>query len=164
MRAVMYSFGNKLFLVVSDVHWKKIDLNEINKFENIRGEEINEIKIILANEVTKITHGKIKSYQAYNASKEILEKGWSRDSIPNAELEKKILSLGVPAFQIFSYKNILCKSNSEARRLIKQGGAKINGKKVEDFNTIITESYVKNNNCLYISAGAKRHALIKIID
>ena len=40
----------------------------------------------------------------------------------------------------------------------------INGEKIKDYNTIITESYVKNKNCLYISAGTKRHALIKIID
>ena len=142
----------------------EIDLSEIKKYENIRGEEINEIKIILANEVTKITHGKIKSNEAHKASKEILEKGWSNDGIPNAEIERKLLSLGVPAFQIFSYKNILCKSNSEARRLIKQGGAKINGEKIKDFNTIINDSYLKNENCLYISAGTKRHALIKAID
>ncbi len=142
----------------------EIELSQIKKYENIKGEEINEIKILLANEVTKITHGKTKSEEALKASKEILEKGWSNDSIPKTEIDKKSLSKGLSAFHIFSYNKILCTSNSEARRLIQQGGAKINGKKITDFNIIIDDSYIIEENCLYISAGTKRHALIKVID
>ena len=142
----------------------EIELNEIKRYEKLKGAELNEVKIILANEVTKVTHGNNKSLQALQASKEIKEKGWSKESIPNTNLKKEFLVKGIPAFQIFSLSTLLCQSNSEARRLIKQGGAKINGKKITDFNKIIDESYIKENNSLYISAGSKRHALIKIID
>ena len=142
----------------------ELDLNEINRFENIKGEEINDAKILLANSVTEITHGKKASIDAEKSSLEIIEKGYSNKTISSEEMNYEILDDGMPIYKIFSYKEILCKSNSEARRLITQGGAKINGKKIEDFNIIVTKDFFNEEKCLYLSAGGKRHALLKLVN
>ena len=69
----------------------------------------------------------------------------------------------MPLYKIFSLEKVLCKSNSDARRLILQGGAKLNGKKISDHNYSITKKDIQKNNLIFISAGTKRHAIIKII-
>ena len=66
-------------------------------------------------------------------------------------------------YKIFCLDKILCKSNSDARRLITQGAAKINGKKIIDFNYLVTEKDIIDNSVIQISIGKKKHALINII-
>ena len=142
----------------------EISLEEINKYENLKGEELNQVKIILANEITAITHGKDKATDAQRASEEILSKGWTLQNISSTTIKMKDLNEGIPVYKIFAFDNILCKSNSEARRLIKQGGAKLNGIKITDENMKVNTNLVGKDNSIHISAGTKRHALIKIID
>ena len=74
-----------------------------------------------------------------------------------------MLEGGTPVYKIFALNNILCKSNSDARRLIQQGGAKLNGKKILDYNYLVTRADIQKNNLILISAGTKRHALIQVI-
>ena len=74
-----------------------------------------------------------------------------------------MLKKGVQIYKIFCLNNILCSSNSDARRLITQGAAKINGKKVMDFNYLVTEKDILDNNAIQISIGKKKHALVNII-
>ena len=142
----------------------EISLEEINRYENLKGEELNQVKIILANEITAITHGKEKAKDAQRASEEILSKGWTLQNISSTTIKMKDLNEGIPVYKIFAFDNILCKSNSEARRLIKQGGAKLNGIKITDENMKVNTNLVGKDNSIHISAGTKRHALIKIID
>ena len=142
----------------------EISLEEINKYENLKGEELNQVKIILANEITAITHGKDKATDAQRASEEILSKGWTLQNISSTTIKMKDLNEGIPVYKIFAFDNILCKSNSEARRLIKQGGAKLNGIKITDENMKVNTNLIGEDNSIHISAGTKRHALIKIID
>ena len=141
-----------------------ISLEEINKYDNLKGEELNQVKIILANEITAITHGKKKATDAQRASEEILSKGWTLQNISSTKIKMKDLNEGIPVYKIFAFDNILCKSNSEARRLIKQGGAKLNGIKITDENMKVNTNLIGKDNSIHISAGTKRHALIKIID
>ena len=122
------------------------------------------MKIILANEITAITHGKDKATDAQRASEEILSKGWTLQNISSTTIKMKDLNEGIPVYKIFAFDNILCKSNSEARRLIKQGGAKLNGIKITDENMKVNTNLIGEDNSIHISAGTKRHALIKIID
>ncbi len=143
-------------------YFTEIEINEINKLSKLKGEEINEAKILLANSVTEITYGKENSLKAQMSSTKSIDNSLNEKLLPFTSIDKKMIIKGVPAYLIFSLNAILCKSNSEARRLIKQGGAKINGEKITDFNKIIDESFIKENNSMKISAGTKRHALIKV--
>ena len=55
------------------------------------------------------------------------------------------------------------RSNSDARRLISQGAAKINGKKISDYNYLVTEKDLLENSTIQISIGKKKHALVTVI-
>ena len=140
----------------------EIDLNEISKLEKLKGEEINEAKILLANSITELAHGKEKSRDAFNSAKEIMNKQVGISNLPSINIDLSILKDGIQIYKVFTIENILCQSNSDARRLISQGAAKINGKKISDFNYLITEKDLLENNTIQVSIGKKKHALVKI--
>ena len=141
----------------------EIDLNEIAKLEKLEGEEINEAKVLLANSITELAHGKEKSRNAFNSAKEIMNKQVGISNLPSVNIDLSILKEGIQIYKILTIENILCQSNSDARRLISQGAAKINGKKISDFNYLITEKDLLENNTIQVSVGKKKHALLKII-
>ena len=141
----------------------EIDLNEISKLETLKGEEINEAKILLANSITELAHGKEKSRNAFNSAKEIMNKQVGISNLPSVNIDLSILKDGIQIYKVLTIENILCQSNSDARRLISQGAAKINGKKISDFNYLITEKDLLENNTIQVSIGKKKHALVKII-
>ena len=140
----------------------EIDLNEISKLEKLKGEEINEAKILLANSITELAHGKEKSRDAFNSAKEIMNKQVGISNLPSVNIDLSILKDGIQIYKVLTIKNILCQSNSDARRLISQGAVKINGKKISDFNYLITEKDLLENNTIQVSIGKKKHALVKI--
>ena len=141
----------------------EIDLNEISKLEKLEGEEINEAKVLLANSITELAHGKEKSRNAFNSAKEIMNKQVGISNLPSVNIDLSILKDGIQIYKVLTIENILCQSNSDARRLISQGAAKINGKKISDFNYLITEKDLLENNTIQVSIGKKKHALVKII-
>ena len=141
----------------------EIELNEIAKLEKLEGEEINEAKVLLANSITELAHGKEKSRNAFNSAKEIMNKQVGISNLPSVNIDLSILKDGIQIYKILTIENILCQSNSDARRLISQGAAKINGKKISDFNYLITEKDLLENNTIQVSIGKKKHVLVKII-
>ncbi len=142
----------------------EVELKEIKKFEPLKGEELNDAKILLANSVTQMVHGKEKTKAAGESTKNInIEDLKDNKSFPSTKLNLSLLEGGTPVYKIFALNNILCKSNSDARRLIQQGGAKLNGKKILDYNYLVTRADIQKNNLILISAGTKRHALIQVI-
>ncbi len=141
----------------------EIELNEISKLEKLEGEEINEAKVLLANSITELAHGKEKSRNAFNSAKEIMNKQVGISNLPSVNIDLSTLKEGIQIYKVLTIENILCQSNSDARRLISQGAAKINGKKISDFNYLITEKDLLENNTIQVSIGKKKHALVKII-
>ena len=141
----------------------EIELKEINKLEKLEGEELNDAKILLANSVTEIVHGAEKANLASKSSEPLLTNNLEvNDSLPSVVLKLNLLESGIPFYKVFTLENILCKSNSEARRLIQQGGARLNGIKISDVNYLVTKNDIQENKLILISAGTKRHAILKI--
>ena len=141
----------------------EIDLNEIAKLEKLEGEEINEAKVLLANSITELAHGKEKSRSAFNSAKEIMNKQVGISNLPSVNIDLSIIKDGIQIYKILTIENILCQSNSDARRLISQGAAKINGKKILDFNHLVTEKDVNEKKFIQLSIGKKKHAIINIV-
>ena len=135
-----------------------ISLNEINKFGSCEGVELNKATELLAYEATKLMHGEKEAEQARDASKNIFMKGGS-EGAPSVELEKSqvVDQLAIDITVLAK----LFESKGEARRMIKQGGLSINNVKINDINTIITDSDI-NNNEIIIKKGKKTFILIKI--
>ncbi len=141
----------------------EINLSEIKKLSMLKGEDINEAKIILANEITTLTHGKKKNLEVLDSIKGVMNNQIGNNSLPSINLKISEVKKGVHIYKIFCLDKILCSSNSDARRLITQGAAKINGKKIIDFNYLVTEKDILDNNAIQISIGKKKHALVNII-
>ena len=135
--------------------------NEIINLENAEGSGINESKVILANAATALCHGKEASEQAHKTAKEVFEKGGVGDSLPEYIINKNILDEGIAAYKLFSESG-LEKSGGSARRLIQGGGAKINDEKISDPEAIVSINHLTDNQ-IKLSAGKKRHLLVKTI-
>ena len=134
----------------------ELPMNEINKLEKLKGAEINEAKIILANEVTKLCRNEEEAKKISAASTNLFNKIETDDSIPNVNLSNHAISL-IDALKKLNF----IKSNSEARRLIRGNGARINDIIVNDENYILSIKDFKNNK-VKISSGKKRHGLLTI--
>ncbi|MEC7649662.1 MAG: tyrosine--tRNA ligase, partial [Pseudomonadota bacterium] len=95
----------------------ELSLNEIAEIEKLEGAEINEAKIKLANEATRMCHGDDAAQAAEDTARRTFVEGGSGEDLPRVEIGKDRLSSGVPIYELMR-KAGLAKSNSEARRLI----------------------------------------------
>ena len=104
-------------------------------------------------------HGDAAAKEAEAAAKEVFEKGSSAAAMPTAEIPRADLESGILVAAAFTASG-LTKSNGEARRMIKQGAAKVNDKKVTDEGAVLTLENM-DGDAIKLSAGKKRHALVK---
>lgn len=139
----------------------EISIDEIASMENeMQGAAINDAKIILANEATKICHGADAASHAYETAKKVFEQGGVGDDLPVVVIPQAELEAGIPTFKIFQTAG-LAESGGDAKRLIKGGGAKVNDIKVESEAQVISISDLKDG-AIKLSAGKKKHALVKV--
>jgi|TARA_B110000914_G_C15487216_1_gene458679 tyrosyl-tRNA synthetase len=134
-----------------------IEINKIVKKEK----NINNLKILLANEATKILHGSAASKKAKQTAKETFETGGVGSELPEIKIKFNEINKGIGLLDFLSVNNIMS-SKSEARRAIENKGLKIDNVVVADENKILNLNDFKKN-ILKISYGKKKHYLIKII-
>jgi tyrosyl-tRNA synthetase len=138
----------------------EIEPDEINKICD--GEKnINKLKILLANEATKILHGDKASNKAEQTAKETFEGKGAGSGLPEIQLKSSVVNKGIGLLDLLSKNNIMS-SKSEARRAIANKGLKINNVVVINENKILHHVDFKEK-ILKISYGKKKHYLIKII-
>lgn len=138
-----------------------LELSEIKKMESVQGQEINEIKKLLADEITSIVHGK-ESLEAihnsasgmFDASSDDLSKLTSipKYNIPRSNIE----SISVIDILV---ENNLCESRGDAKRLLRSGGVYINNEAIKE-NYNFLQSNFSENNFIKLSCGKKKHLLI----
>lgn len=138
----------------------ELPLDEIARLEKLEGREINDAKIILANEATTMCHGEAAAAAAAETAKKVFEQGSTGGDLPTVEVSKSDLDAGIPAFKLFVLSG-LCDSNGAARRLIQGRGGKLNNAVIEDANQLITSGDMSNGGEIKLSFGQKKHALIK---
>ena len=155
--------------------WRNTDDRDVKKFlkffTEIQPDEINNIfekekninnlKILLANEATKILHGEIASVKAEQTAKKTFEDKGVGSDLPEIKIKLSEIDNGINLLEFLSRKKIMS-SKSEARRAIENKGFKINNVLVTDENMVLKISNF-NKNILKISYGKKKHYLIKII-
>jgi len=137
----------------------ELDLAKIAQFE--RG-DINEAKKILATEATALCHGRKAAEAAAETARAVFEGGGRGDELPQTAVPHDLLARGIPAFELFSRAG-LATSNGDARRLIRGGGARINDIVVENETRVVSLADLDANGTLKLSAGRKRHALVRPI-
>jgi tyrosyl-tRNA synthetase len=134
------------------------------KYEKLEGADLRKAKEALAYEATKIVHGEEEATKARNASRALFSKEETDgDAIPTKYLEKAKFIEGIPAFKLFETTG-LCSSSSEARRLVEQGGAYLNDRKIDKFDLLITINDVNSKGEVSLRAGKKKFHRIKILD
>jgi len=137
-----------------------LPMGEVKRLGALEGSELNHAKEILAFEATRICHGEKEAEKARNASRSLFGGGEGDVSsdTPTFSLDAGELAYGIEAFILFSNCG-LCKTRAEARRLISQGGAYLNGIKVESAETRVNSDHLKNGAIL-LRAGKKRYMRI----
>ena len=138
----------------------EIDSDEINNICE-KEKNINNLKVILANEATKILHGEIASQKAEQTAKETFEGGGLGVYLPEIQIKSSEINKGIN-FLDFLSENKIMSSKSEARRAIASKGVKIDNVVVVDKNKILKTTDFKEK-ILKISYGKKKHYLVKII-
>ena len=132
-----------------------LPLDEIAKLEKLQGAELNEAKKILAKEVTTLCHGAAAAAAAQATATRVFAGGGSDDNLPTIEIGDKTGILDIVKKIGFA------DSNSEARRLIEQGGVKLNDATVSDPFLTLDEGLFATAPTVKLSVGKKRHGLIK---
>lgn len=141
----------------------ELDETEVNKLEALPGAEINEAKKVLAFEATRLCRGEGEAVKAAETARQTFEQGQLAVDLPTVEMEKSLLEgEGQFAYEIFCTAG-LTGSNGEARRLIKGGGGKVNDKGLPSDVAKITVADADTDGLIKLSAGKKRHVLLKLM-
>ena len=132
----------------------ELPISEIDKLAKLKGAEINEAKIILANEVTKLCRSSEAANKISSSSAKLFNKSETDDALPSVEVSNSEISF-IEALKILNFLD----SNGEARRLIRGNGAKINDIVINDENYILSNKDYENGK-VKISYGKKKHGLL----
>ncbi len=138
----------------------EIDTKEVDAMCN-NEKNINNLKIILANEATKILHGDKASKKAEKTAKETFEKGNLGSDLPEIKLKSYDVEKGINILD-FIAKNKILTSKSEARRAIANKGVKINDVVIESEKKMIKLKDFEKK-ILKLSYGKKKHFIVRVI-
>jgi len=131
----------------------------INEVEKIKKNNINDLKILLANKATAMLHGKKESSDAEKLAKSTFKENSTGKSLPSIKVDKHILNKNLVELIASITKDI---SKSEIRRLIKSNGVKIDNELINDEKFIINNQIFKNKGFIKLSLGKKKHFKIVI--
>jgi len=134
-----------------------MEIEDIKKIEN---NNINDLKIVLANETTSMLHGEDAAKNSEQAAKEAFSGNSLGSSLPSIKINSKNMDNKLDIIDLIILSK-LEKSKSEIRRLIKGNAVKINDKVISDEKLIITNKFF-NEKYLKLSIGKKRHLKIEL--
>ena len=155
--------------------WRNTDDRDVKKFLNFfteiepaeinniykKEKNINNLKILLANEATKILHGKEVSKKAEQTAKDTFEGNGLSSGLPEIKIKSNEIKKGINILDFIAENKILSSKN-EARRAIANRGIKIDDVIIENEKKILRLGDFKKN-LLKISYGKKKHYIVKII-
>jgi tyrosyl-tRNA synthetase len=137
-----------------------LSLDEIARLEKLQGAEINEAKKVLAFEATKLCHGEAAAAAAAETARKTFEEGAVGGDLPSVPVTMEALQAGLPLFRLMVQVGVSA-SNGEARRLIEQGGARVNDVVVKDVGFVVKPEHLKGD-VIKLSAGRKKHGLARL--
>ncbi len=136
-----------------------LPLDECAQLAALGGAEINAAKAVLATAATALLHGEPAAREAAAAARSLFEQGGPTGAIPVHPILAATLAAGIPAFRLFAEAG-LCTSLADARRLIRGGGARLNGAPIADEARPVTPADLEDG-ALTLSAGRKRFVQIR---
>ena len=165
---------DKKFLSAYDYwqFWRNIDDRDVLKFikiftdmsideiEKIKNDNINELKILLANKTTTMLHGEKESKKSEETAKQTFTDNSIGSNLPSVSINDKQLKSSITLIELVILSKLEI-SKSEIRRLIKGNGIRINNQVIIDEKLIITKDMFKEN-CIKLSLGKKRHIKVEL--
>ena len=140
--------------------FSELPVSECDRLGSLEGQEINEAKIILANEVTKLCHGEEAAISSNKTAHKVFTEDGSDDNLPTLEISKLEVLDGISFTQAL-VRTGLVSSGKEAKRIIAGGGAKLNDQVINDAGYMLDATELHKTP--KISASKKKHALIKVV-
>jgi tyrosyl-tRNA synthetase len=138
-----------------------LDLEQIDKLKN-NNQDINKLKILLANEATTMLHGaKAARDSELTAKKTFGDKSIGKN-LPTIKIKRNIITMGINILDLV-LQTKLANSKGEIRRMIKNNGLKINNEVVTDETKKIDQNNFDQNNNMKVSHGKKQHVIVKVI-
>ena len=138
----------------------ELPVSECERLGSLEGQEINEAKVILANEVTKLCHGEEAAINSNKTARKVFTEDGSDENLPTLEISDLEIIDGISFTQAL-VRTGLVSSGKEAKRIIAGGGAKLNDQVINDAGYMIDAAELHKTP--KISASKKKHALIKVI-
>ena len=142
-------------------YFTEINIEKLNTIID-KEQNINNLKILLANEATKILHGEVASKKAEKTAQETFVSGGLGKDLPIIKIKKNVIKKGINILDLLSMNKIVT-SKSDARRSIKNNAIKLDNQILTDEKKILGLDDFVNNEVLKVSFGKKKHYLIKII-
>jgi len=139
--------------------YTELPIAECERLGALEGSAINDAKIVLANEVTTLCHGRAAAEAAEATAREVFERGGVGEELTTVALPATDLVGGISAAQLFVRAGLVG-SGKEAKRLISEGGARVNDEAVTEAGQMFSAEDIAAT--LKLTAGKKRHALVKL--
>ncbi|MDB9986732.1 tyrosine--tRNA ligase [Candidatus Pelagibacter sp.] len=166
---------DKKFLSAYDYwqFWRNVDDRDVLKFlkiftdinadeiEKIKNDNINELKILLANKATSMLHGEDEANKCQETAKQTFSENSLGDNLPTIQINKQMLDNNINILDLVILSK-LESSKSEIRRLIKGNGIKVNSQAISDEKFLITEDLFKDS-LIKLSLGKKKHIKVELI-
>ena len=141
-------------------YFTEIEVDKLsNRIDNEK--DINKLKILLANEATSIMHGSKAAKDSEQTAKTTFVQGGIGKNIPEKKISKDSISKGINIIDLI-FQNNLSNSKSEARRILKNKGIKINDKVIEDDKKIVGINEFEGKDYIKLSVGKKTHLKVTI--
>jgi tyrosyl-tRNA synthetase len=138
----------------------ELPVSECDRLGSLEGQNINEAKIILANEVTKLCHGEEAALSSEKTAHKVFTEDSSDENLPTLEILNTEIIDGISFTQAL-VRTGLVSSGKEAKRIIAGGGARLNDQVINDAGFMLYAADLQKTP--KISASKKKHALIKVI-
>ena len=138
----------------------ELPVSECDRLGSLEGQNINEAKIILANEVTKMCHGEEAAISSEKTAHKVFTEDSSDENLPTLEILNTEIIDGISFTQAL-VRTGLVSSGKEAKRIIAGGGARLNDQVINDAGFMLYAADLQKTP--KISASKKKHALIKVI-
>jgi len=156
-----------------------LPMDEIRPIEQLSGADLNSAKAVLAFEATRLAHGNQEAVNACKAAASMFgvrkvpanilptstiprgDLGADDESVPSSFMDVQTLKAGIPAFKLFQQVG-LANSGGAARRLIEQGGAYINGHRVESFDYLVSDTDLDDQETIVLRSGKKHFHKIEV--
>ena len=151
--------------------WRNTDDRDVLKFlkmftdlsldgiNNLKDKNINELKILLANNATEMLHGKKEAEKSAKLARNTFKENSTGENLPAIKVKNDIISKNIIELISFVNKDI---SKSEIRRLIKSNAIKIDNKNIQDEKYIVDPILFSNKGFIKLSIGKKKHFKITV--